>query len=90
MLKRKNSRSSVTPVAIGNDYNGAMTDEVVHLFAGERFIGEGRTLQLASIALCGAVVAREGDVSTAIESVSCRSCLNDFARIETGSGKQDR
>lgn len=62
-----------------------MTDEIVHLFAGERFTGEGRTLQLSTIALCGVLVAREGDVSTAIEAVSCRACLNEFSRIEAGS-----
>lgn len=62
-----------------------MDNEIVHLFAGERFTGEGRTLQLASVTLCGVLVKREGDVSTAIESVSCRACLNEFARIEAGS-----
>lgn len=62
-----------------------MNNEIVHLFAGERFTGEGRTLQLASVALCGVLVKREGDVSTAIESVSCHACLNEFARIEAGS-----
>ena len=62
-----------------------MTNEIVHLFAGERFTGEGRTLQLASITLCGVLVRRESDVSTAIEAVSCRACLNEFGRIETGS-----
>ena len=47
----------------------------VHLFAREQIIGDGRTVQVASVALCGDVAARESEITFSAADVTCPRCL---------------
>jgi hypothetical protein len=48
----------------------------VHLFAREQVIGEGRTVQVASVTLCGTVAARESEITFSTADVTCPRCLS--------------
>lgn len=59
-----------------------MDTEVVHLFAGEKFRGEGRSLRLWTVTACGQTVDREGDYSTSMEATTCDACLSAFHKAQ--------
>jgi hypothetical protein len=50
----------------------------VHLFMRERLAGEGRTLQVVSLAACGAIVGGELGITTSILEVTCPVCQSAF------------
>lgn len=46
----------------------------VHLYCKETFTGEGRTLRVSTVSLCGDILKRESEISTRLDEVTCPLC----------------